>query len=741
MEQSLYGFRYDFIRHNGVCLVLSGNEPIRYAQLERIELRMMEANDVPGLLRLDVEEVDREVRLRYGITGKRMLLQRVRTERLGLQSYWRLLYEMAATIEQSKSYMLREEGFWLHEEFVFTDAASYDGVSLLYVPYAETPGKPPVREQFRQLALLLAGSIVSIEGGEFSALLAMLHRDRFEFGEVRELLGSFLTGELPLPSRDRGVEARAAHGGGRPLDGIAGIDRGISSGGGLPLADAYALEHDGAEASGKKKRFSWAHAERGEAVRTGSVSEHIESDDSARAPDHSPEKAPGSKRHRSRKSSQESERDPEREWALRHDWLAELSLDRAAGEDPRRRAEARIGSRGDVAAASPAGEGGKTGSGPFGSHGGWIDRYSASAADRDDSDEDTSTTDRDANDRSDVNAASPLDPKRRIWIGVIAAALLLLLWSFYPEHAPDGAIGVWAGLTVLLLDGVFVAVVLWPMLPQRTKLHALAESYRTMEEREFTGLTGLLPQRNLPEAKGRGWKQRGLEDEASAPANASGFVRGSPSAEAAAGRGSIEALSGIAGGQSGAQADRGGYGFDAGMPTTGTNLSSIVPQSFAAAGRFDRYAASLRTSAYWEQPTTLLQPPEATVLLQPGGDGAAANADEGQDIRPILEVQRGGSSEQLRIATDRFVIGREREAADYVDDAPGVSKLHLELLRRDDDYYAKDLGSRNGTLLNDEPMVPYKGYRLQDGDALQIVSTRFVFRLPAKPVVGGGGPA
>lgn len=738
MEQSLYGFRYDFIRHNGVCLVLSGNEPIRYSQLERIELRMMEANDIPGLLRLDVEEVDREVRLRYGITGKRMLLQRVRTERLGLPSYWRLLYEMAATIEQSKCYMLREEGFWLHEEFVFTDAESYDGVSLLYVPYAETPGKPPVREQYRQLALLLAGSIVSIEGGEFSVLLALLHRDRFEFGEVRELLGSFLTGELPSPSRDRSVEARAARDAGRPHDGLAGIGRDISSGGASPLADALAIERDGAEAAGKKKRFSWTHAEHGEAVRTGIVPEHAENDDSARAPGHSPEKAPGSKRQRGRQSGQETERDPEREWALRHDWLAELSLDRAAGEDPRRRAETRIASRGGDAAASTAGGGEQPDSGPFGSTGGWIDRCSPPAADRDGSDEDASATNRDAADRSEANAASPLDPKRRIWIGAIAAALLLLLWSFYPEHAPDGAIGVWAGLTVLLLDGVFAAVVLWPMLPQRTKLHALAESYRTMEEREFTGLTGLLPERNLPEARERGWKQRDREVEAPAPANAPGIVRGAASAEAAAGGGSIEALAGIAGGHAGAQADRGGYGLGAGMPAAGTNRASIVPPSFAGADRFDRYAASLRTSASWEQPTTLLQPPEATVLLHPGGGGAAADADEGQDIRPVLEVRRGGSSEQLRIATDRFVIGREREAGDYVDDAPGVSKLHLELLRHEHDYYAKDLGSRNGTLLNDEPMVPYKGYRLQDGDALQIVSTRFVFRLPAKPAAGSG---
>ncbi|MEF3311016.1 hypothetical protein PV433_19240 [Paenibacillus sp. GYB004] len=37
------------------------------------------------------------------------------------------------------------------------------------------------------------------------------------------------------------------------------------------------------------------------------------------------------------------------------------------------------------------------------------------------------------------------------------------------------------------------------------------------------------------------------------------------------------------------------------------------------------------------------------------------------------------------------------------------------------------MGSKNGTLWNNEPMVPYKWYPLAEGDSLQIVHTRFVF--------------
>lgn len=73
-----------------------------------------------------------------------------------------------------------------------------------------------------------------------------------------------------------------------------------------------------------------------------------------------------------------------------------------------------------------------------------------------------------------------------------------------------------------------------------------------------------------------------------------------------------------------------------------------------------------------------------------------------------------------------LVLGRPDPSSDKtvnVDLAPyyateyGVSRRHIEIVRKEDALWARDLGSRNGSYLNDEPLGPDL-VRLNDGDAL-----------------------
>ncbi|XOK64206.1 DUF6382 domain-containing protein [Paenibacillus elgii] len=120
--------------------------------------------------------------------------------------------------------------------------------------------------------------------------------------------------------------------------------------------------------------------------------------------------------------------------------------------------------------------------------------------------------------------------------------------------------------------------------------------------------------------------------------------------------------------------------------------------------------------------TTLLAPQDATVFL-----GKAPRPSDGSFA--CLEVYRNGVREQIQLHKNSFVIGRAGAGADWVHEEAGVSRLHAEFVKDDEGYAVKDLGSRNGTTVNGESLVPYRVHRLKEGDIVKIVSTEFTFKM------------
>jgi hypothetical protein len=86
-----------------------------------------------------------------------------------------------------------------------------------------------------------------------------------------------------------------------------------------------------------------------------------------------------------------------------------------------------------------------------------------------------------------------------------------------------------------------------------------------------------------------------------------------------------------------------------------------------------------------------------------------------------------------------FVIGRKQETTseDLLDLSPwggyhlGLSRRHAVIRRTEHGYELIDLGSVNGTWLNDERLVPHKSYPLGSGSHLRLGSMRlFVLYRP-----------
>jgi len=92
-----------------------------------------------------------------------------------------------------------------------------------------------------------------------------------------------------------------------------------------------------------------------------------------------------------------------------------------------------------------------------------------------------------------------------------------------------------------------------------------------------------------------------------------------------------------------------------------------------------------------------------------------------EELRII--ISKNGVEEVIHFLDDRFIIGRNQSGVHYVDTTEGISRVHCELVKSDNIFQVRDLGSLNGSYLNGELLVSYKAYPFKFGDLLKIVST------------------
>ena len=85
---------------------------------------------------------------------------------------------------------------------------------------------------------------------------------------------------------------------------------------------------------------------------------------------------------------------------------------------------------------------------------------------------------------------------------------------------------------------------------------------------------------------------------------------------------------------------------------------------------------------------------------------------------PEIGVQTAdGPRERLPLAKPRVTIGRSRDSDIFLPDQ-WLSRHHAEIVQRPDGYYVADLQSKNGTLLNGEPVKEER--RLREGDVITL---------------------
>ncbi len=82
----------------------------------------------------------------------------------------------------------------------------------------------------------------------------------------------------------------------------------------------------------------------------------------------------------------------------------------------------------------------------------------------------------------------------------------------------------------------------------------------------------------------------------------------------------------------------------------------------------------------------------------------------------IMILQNGHVLKEIELDKQQLVIGRDEKNGIHLGD-PSVSRRHALLSCALDEYFIEDLGSTNGTLLNDRPVTKHI---LKSGDLLRI---------------------
>ena len=97
-------------------------------------------------------------------------------------------------------------------------------------------------------------------------------------------------------------------------------------------------------------------------------------------------------------------------------------------------------------------------------------------------------------------------------------------------------------------------------------------------------------------------------------------------------------------------------------------------------------------------------------------------ADDGKGDGPRVIYQLNEQSRHTAI-TERITVGRAHQCTIKVDDAK-LSREHFEIVRNEDACMVKDLGSKNGIKVNNEPV---EEKILTPGDVISASIYRFVY--------------
>ena len=97
----------------------------------------------------------------------------------------------------------------------------------------------------------------------------------------------------------------------------------------------------------------------------------------------------------------------------------------------------------------------------------------------------------------------------------------------------------------------------------------------------------------------------------------------------------------------------------------------------------------------------------------------------------FITPKPGESPERNYITKRKTIIGRDQTADICIDDYQ-MSRSHFAIIIENEEYFLKDLGSTNGTVLNDKILSHSEVVKLSSGDSIETIGLNFTFVIKRK---------
>ncbi len=95
-----------------------------------------------------------------------------------------------------------------------------------------------------------------------------------------------------------------------------------------------------------------------------------------------------------------------------------------------------------------------------------------------------------------------------------------------------------------------------------------------------------------------------------------------------------------------------------------------------------------------------------------------------------------GSELPIPLSYYPFCVGADKEQADAILTAGGVSRVHARFLKDGETVFVMDEESDSGTYYNEERLVPWEKKSVRDGDVLRFGQGEYVVEITERPCVG-----